>query len=177
MQYTLRAFVEIPDQRLDEACGTFCSMERAAYSLLREGSAGAVERLRHKGAYDRSHRTNFKLSNFMKRKMLRTMRLRALKTRMLSVEVDPAYSSRVAFAKYRKLFGGLNWHQLASFVIGRRALGYGEAPVFDRMPRTRKEEVMWDHCVKYYGYRPRIQTSPRHERMKRKSGGMATEEG
>ncbi|MDG7010299.1 MAG: hypothetical protein JRM71_05835 [Nitrososphaerota archaeon] len=70
-------------------------------------NAVAVERLRFKGAYDRSPRTNFKLSNFMKRKMLQTIELRALKTKMLSVDVDPAYSSKVALAKYRRRFGGL----------------------------------------------------------------------
>ncbi|MDG7025977.1 MAG: hypothetical protein JRN11_04455, partial [Nitrososphaerota archaeon] len=59
-------------------------------------NAVAVEKLRFKGAYDRSPRTNFKLSNFMKRKMLQTIELRALKTKMLSVDVDPAYSSKVA---------------------------------------------------------------------------------
>ncbi|MDG7012772.1 MAG: hypothetical protein JRN11_04460 [Nitrososphaerota archaeon] len=40
MQYTVRAFIEGRDARLDETCRTFCSMERTAYSLLREG-AGA----------------------------------------------------------------------------------------------------------------------------------------
>lgn len=134
-------------------------------------NAVAVEELRLKGAYDRSPRTNFKLSNFMKRKMLQTARLHALKMKMLSVEVDPAYTTVAAVAKYGTRFGGFNRHQLAAFVIARRALGYGEAPVLGCLPSTKKEGRMWNHCVRYYGHQPRIQALPRHEPLEWKSGG------
>ncbi len=134
-------------------------------------NAVAVEELKFKGAYDFLPRTNFKLSNFMKRKMLERIRLSALKMGMLSVEVNPAYTSLAAMSKYGKRFGGFNRHQLAAFVIARRALGYGEAPVLDCLPKTRRERTMWNHCVRYYGYQPRIQTLPHHEPMERKSDG------
>jgi hypothetical protein len=134
-------------------------------------SAVAVERLRFNGAYDFGSRTNFKLSNFMKRKMLQTIRLHALKMRMLSLEVDPAYSSKVAIVKYGKRCGGFNRHQLAAFVIARRALGYGEAPVLDCLPRTKQERSMWNHCIRYYGCLPQIQTLPHREPMEWKSDG------
>jgi transposase len=136
-------------------------------------SAVAVERLRFKGAHDFSPRTNFKLSNFMKRKMLQTIRLHALKMRMLSVEVNPAYTSKVAVAKYGKRYGGFNRHQLAAFVIARRALGYGEAPVLDCLPRTKQDRSMWNRCVSYYGHPSELPTPPRREPMERKSGGDA----
>jgi IS605 OrfB family transposase len=134
-------------------------------------NAVAVERLRFKGAYDFGPRTNFKLSNFMKRKMLQTIRLHALKTGMLSVEVNPAYTSKVAVAKYGTSHGGFNRHQLASFVIARRALGYGEAPVLDCLPRTKHERSMWNRCIRYYGCLPQIQTLLHREPMEWKSGG------
>lgn len=54
-------------------------------------------------------------------------------------------------AKYGRRFGGFDRHQLAAFVIARKALGYGEAPAFDCLPRTRKKETMWDRCVRHYG--------------------------
>jgi hypothetical protein len=76
----------------------------------------AVERLRFNGAYDFGSRTNFKLSNFMKSKMIHTIRLHALKMGMLSLEVDPVYSSKVAIIKYGKRYGGFNRHQLAAFI-------------------------------------------------------------
>ncbi len=131
----------------------------------------AVETLKLKGAYDYSPKTNFKLSNFMRRRMLEVIKLHALKMSMMSVEVNPAYTSMVAIAKYGKRFGGFNRHQLAAFVIARRALGYGEAPLLACLPRSRKENAMWNHCVRYYGYSPAIQTLLHHEPMERKSGG------
>jgi hypothetical protein len=136
-------------------------------------SAVAVERLMFNGAYDFSSRINSKLSNFMKRKMLQMVRLHALKMGMLSLEVDPAYSSKVAIVKYGKRYGGFNRHQLAAFVIARRALGYGEAPVLDCLPRTKQDRSMWNHCVSYYGRPSELPTPPRREPMERKSGGDA----
>ncbi|MBI3023400.1 MAG: hypothetical protein HYY68_06700, partial [Thaumarchaeota archaeon] len=47
----------------------------------------------------------------------------------------------------------------------------GEAPVLGCLPSRRKEKVMWNHCVRYYGYSPAIQTLLHHESMERKSGG------
>ncbi|MDG7018277.1 MAG: hypothetical protein JRN73_08000 [Nitrososphaerota archaeon] len=186
MQYTLRAFVEGRDQRLDAICRTFCSMERTAYNLLREGmSAGAVkatlrERYGVKNARwcqsamnqaraviaSQEEGIGYRIEQF--REKTRNMKE---KLERLSVDVNHAYSSRVALAKYGKLFGGFNRHQLAAFVIARRALGFGERPAFDCLPGERKERAMWNHCVRYYGYHPRIQTSPRHEPMEWKSGG------
>jgi len=140
-------------------------------------NAVAVEGLRFKGAYDSSARTNFKLSNFMTSKMLQRIRLSALKMGMMSVVVDPAYSSKVAVAKYGSRFGGFDRHQLAAFVIGRRALGYGEAPALDCLPKSTKERVMWNRCVQYYGYSLAIQTWPRREPMERKSAVDVNGEG
>ncbi len=134
-------------------------------------NAVVLEKLKFKGAHDFGARTNFKLSNFMKRKMLQTIRLHALKMKMLAVEVDPAYSTMVAIAKYVKRFRGFNRHQLAAFVIARRALGYGEAPVLNCLPSTKKEASMWNRCIQHYGYQPQLQTLPHHEPMERKSGG------
>ena len=113
--------------------------------------------------------------------MLQTMRLHALRMKMLCVGVNPAYSSMVALAKYSRQFGGFNRHQLAAFVVARRALGYGEAPALSCLPETKKERRMWNHCLRYYGYQPQIQTSTRHEPLEWKSagdnngGGMVTE--
>ncbi len=134
-------------------------------------NAVAVETLKLKGAFDYSPKTNFKLSNFMRRRMLEVINLHALKMNMMNLEVNPAYSSKVAVIKYGRQFGGFNRHQLAAFVIARRALGYGEAPVPGCLPRSRKEKVMWKHCVRYSRYSPAIQTLLHHEPMERKSGG------
>jgi hypothetical protein len=70
-----------------------------------------------------------------------------------------------------KLYGGFNRHPLASFIIARRALGYGEAPVLDCLPKTRKNAAMWNNCIRYYGYPPQIQTLLHREPMEWKSYG------
>ncbi len=139
--------------------------------LTHHCNALAVEELNFKGAYDYTPETNFKLSNFMRKKMLEVVKLHALKMKMLFVVVNPAYSSRAAVAKYGKQLGGFNRHQLAAFVIARRALGYGEPPVLNRLPNTKNEKRMWNHCIRYYGYSPAVQTLLHHEPMERKSGG------
>jgi len=110
-------------------------------------------------------------SNFMKRKMIHTIRLHALKMRMLSVEVNPPHTSKVAIIKYGKRYGGFNRHQLAAFTIARRALGYGEALVLDCLPRTKQERKMWNNCIRYYGYLPQIHTLLHSEPMEWKSYG------
>lgn len=144
-------------------------------------NALAIENLKFKGGYDFSPSLNLKLSNFMSRKMSETIRLHALKMGMLTVEVNAAYTSKVALTKYSRQFGGFNRHLLAAFVIARRALGYGEAPTESCLPKTRKERSMWNHCIMYYGYSPQIQTLLQREPMEWKSaddvngGGEVTE--
>lgn len=131
----------------------------------------ALESLKFEVAYDYSPATNFKLSNFMKRKMLERIKLSALKMNVMTVEVNPAYTSMAATAKYSRQFGGFNRHQLAAFVIARRALGLGEAPAIECLPKTRREKAMWNHCMRYYGYSPAIQTLTRHEPMEWRNDG------
>lgn len=145
-------------------------------------NAVAVERLRLRGAYDYGSVTNMKLSNFMRRKMVQTVRIHALRMNMVSVEVNPAYTTKVAEAKYcSKQFGGFNGHQLAAFVIARRVLGYGEVPSSVCLPKTKKQKMMWNYCIRYYGYSPQSQTLLQHEPMEWKSvedvngGGGITE--
>jgi hypothetical protein len=58
-----------------------------------------------------------------------------------------------------------------SFVIARRALGYGEAPVLDCIPRTKQERKMWNNCIRYYGYLPQIHILLHSEPMEWKSDG------
>ena len=113
------------------------------------------------------------LSNFMNRKMANRIKLAALKKGMLSVGVPAPYSSMVAIAKYGRNFGGFSRHQLAAFVIARRALGFGEIPIPHCFPKTRKERRMWNYCAEFYGHQSQVQTRSRHEPLEWKSAGNA----
>ncbi|MDG6907174.1 MAG: hypothetical protein JRN20_15475 [Nitrososphaerota archaeon] len=140
-------------------------------------NALSVEELKFKGAYDRDSKTNYKLSNFMKKKMIEVIKLHALRKSMVVLEVNPAYTSMVAIAKYGMQFGGFNRHQLAAFVIGRRALGYKESPTGICLVKTRKEKKMWRYCSKNYGYKSQLQTLLLHEPMEWKSAWADNGEG
>jgi hypothetical protein len=133
-------------------------------------NALAVEDLNFLGAHDYDPKTNMKLSNFLRKKMIDTIKLHALKRDMLVLDVDPAYTSKVATRKYGRQFGGFNRHQLAAFVIGRRALGYKEFPIEICQPVRKNEKRMWRYCSRnYYGYQSQLQTMLLHEPMERKS--------
>jgi hypothetical protein len=131
----------------------------------------ALEEMRFKGVYSFSRRNNYVLSNFMKHKMASRIQLAALKMDMLSVLVPAAYTSLVALAKYRRGYGGFGRHQLAAFVIGRRALGFGEIPTARCMPETRKDHKMWNYCAAFYGHQSQVQTLFRREPLEWKSAG------
>jgi hypothetical protein len=66
------------------------------------------------------------IANFMHRKQLELIALKALKRELILVRVPAAYSSRIAAAKYKPIFPRISVHQLAAFVLGRRALGLTE---------------------------------------------------
>ena len=134
-------------------------------------NALALEEFRFKGVFDSSRRNNFVLSNFMKGKMEERIRLSGIKMGMLSVGVPAAYTSMVAETKCGGNFGGFNRHQLAAFVIARRALGFGEAPTSSIIPTAPRDRRMWNYCLKYYGHQSLIQTLFRREPLERKSVG------
>jgi IS605 OrfB family transposase len=133
-------------------------------------NALAVEDLKFKGDHDYNPKTNMKLSNFMRKKMIETIKLHALGRNMIVLDVDPAYTSKVAVTKYGKKFGGFNRHQLAAFVIARRALRYKESPTEICLPMKKEEKRMWKYCSKNYcGYQSQPQTLLQHEPMECKS--------
>ncbi|MFQ6130295.1 MAG: hypothetical protein ACE5OT_05805 [Candidatus Hadarchaeaceae archaeon] len=100
-----------------------------------------VERLRFGMAIEGNHRANRAKCNFLRKKLLELIRSRALKLEWICAEVNPAYSSVAARIKYTKRFSRFNSHQLAAFVLARRALGYGErlsAEQLEPIPKRRR---------------------------------------
>jgi hypothetical protein len=83
--------------------------------------AVVVERLRLKGVEHGRH-ANRLLATFMRRKLLDLVAVKALRREWILVRVSPAYSSRIAAAKYKPVFPRMSVHQLAAFVLGRRHL-------------------------------------------------------
>ncbi|MFQ6071251.1 MAG: hypothetical protein ACE5KT_00920 [Methanosarcinales archaeon] len=88
----------------------------------------AIEDLKFNQDHDTNKKFNRITHNFTKTKIVNTIKTRALKEDFVIKEVHPAYSSIIGKLKYKDIYG-LNDHQSAAFVIGRRALGFT-----DRMP-------------------------------------------
>jgi hypothetical protein len=87
--------------------------------------AVAIERLRLKGAEHGKH-ANRLIANFMRRKLIELVAVKVLRREWILVRVPAAYLSRIAAAKYKPIFPRMSVHQLAAFVLGRKALGLGE---------------------------------------------------
>jgi IS605 OrfB family transposase len=90
-----------------------------------------LELLKFKRAYDSNANNNRILSNFAKEKMIQTFKAKAIKECMIIAEVDPKYSSKIALEKYAKQLQAFQRHELATFIIARRALGYSEQPTLN----------------------------------------------
>jgi len=104
-------------------------------------NAVVIERLRFGMVQEGNHRANRACSNFLHRKLLELVKLRALKLDWICAEVNPTYSSVAARLKYSQQFSRFNSHQLAALVLGRRALGYGEhlnAKQLEQIPKRRR---------------------------------------
>ncbi len=104
-------------------------------------NAVVVERLRFDMVQENSHRANRMYSNFLRKKLIELIRIRALKLDWICVEVNTSYSSIAGELKYGQQFASFNRHQLAALVLARRALGYGEklsAEQLESIPRRRR---------------------------------------
>jgi hypothetical protein len=84
-----------------------------------------IEDLKLRGV-EHGPKANRLIANFMHRKQLDLIATKALKRELILVHVPAAYSSRIAQTKYKPNFPRMSIHQLAAFVLGRRALGFRE---------------------------------------------------
>ncbi|RLF13551.1 MAG: hypothetical protein DRN06_08465 [Thermoprotei archaeon] len=86
----------------------------------------AVEDLNIKKTPDYPPQVNRLIANFVRKRLAQTIRSRAIREGFLLIKVQPAYTSKIARLKYGRMFPRFNTHQLAGFIIARRALGHGE---------------------------------------------------
>ena len=93
----------------------------AAYGL----NTIAIEDLRFSKQFGACRQFNRVKSNFVYRQLFSTLQAQALKQGFAVHEVNPAFTSLLGGWKYQQRYG-LNGHQAAALVIGRRGLGYGE---------------------------------------------------
>lgn len=124
-------------------------------------NAVVVEKLRFGMLLEGNHRANRVISNFLRKKILELVRLRALKLGWLCAGVNTSYSTVASGLKYGKQFSCFNRHQLAAFVLARRALGYGEnlsKEQFELIPKCRRAYAV-RIISSFYGHRHELPRS------------------
>lgn len=93
---------------------------------------------------------------------------RLVKREWILCEDDPAWTSAIAKAKYKRQFPRLSIHQLAAYMLGRGALGFGENVSAEDLAviPERKRRYAQAYAWSFYGRRhpyltPRIPTDGR----------------
>ena len=97
---------------------------------LREKKPICIEKLKIKGSkkikdYNSNKSKNFGGNMFAYDKMTSALKSRAKKCGVEVYEVEPQYTSLIGYIKYMPYYK-LSVHNMASYVIGRRCLGYEE---------------------------------------------------
>lgn len=95
------------------------------YLLSWNAGAIVVEDITLKQDHDTNKRFNRLVHSFAKTKMQKAIISRGIKFGFKIKKVNPAYTSVIGRFKYSKKYG-LSVHEAASFVIGRRGLGFDE---------------------------------------------------
>jgi len=85
----------------------------------------AIESLDFSKKYGTSRKFNRVKANFVYRKLVKTVHSNVIRKNFYLKEINPAFTSVIGELKYAKCYG-LNNHQAAALVIGRRALGFAE---------------------------------------------------
>ena len=140
-------------------------------------NAVVVERLKFGMSTKGNHRTNRIKSNFLRKKLIELVKMRAMKLEWVRAEVNASYSSIAGVLKYNKQFSRFNQHQLAALVLARRALGYGEklnVEQLEQIPKRRRTYAI-RIIQSFYGHRhellrPRLGTDGRMSGVDAKGG-------
>ncbi|RHW30807.1 IS200/IS605 family accessory protein TnpB-related protein [Oceanobacillus profundus] len=98
-----------------------------------------LEDLTFQQIHDTNKMLNRLTANFAYRKLHHALMTRGLKYGFKMKQVNPAYTSVIGRFKYSKMYG-LSAHEAASYVIGRRGLGFDEK-IPRELIKTLKEKV------------------------------------
>lgn len=150
--------------------------------LFFHADAVVIEELAMKGVEHGKH-ANRLIANFMHRKLLELVAVKALRREWILVRVPAAYSSRIAAAKYKPRYPRMSVHRLAAFVLGRRALGFREQLDLSQLKAVagcvRKRQA-WVEALFLHGHRhpyltPRIPADGRIGMQDAKGRGASDE--
>lgn len=121
--------------RRDNLCG---ELAKEAIEIAKvEGCAIAIEDLKFKN--DRDVKVKFARikSQFVYSKLLSALETKAKREGIQVIKVKPQYTSKIGLYKYSNQYG-LNVHESAALVIGRRAYGYNN----EKVPKLLKDKLL-----------------------------------
>ena len=127
---------------IEEAVKQLCEIAVSKNKTL-GGEDLNTEESKSKLLYGNSKR-NKKLSQFAYAKIMSAIDSRAYKSNLYVYKRNPAYTSQIGKLKYMKPLG-LSIHDSASYVIGRRCLGYKE-----KIPKIYKKFLSNDLKSKHH---------------------------
>lgn len=102
------------------------------------------ENLRFKKQFENLGRIfNRKKSNFVWKKILTLLKRKCIENGIKQKHINPAFTSVIGRLKYQRMFN-LSVHQSASYVVGRRGLGFNEKLSLYKYPSRLVKELVLD---------------------------------
>lgn len=120
--------------RRENLCGELA--KRVIEIAKEENCAIAIEDLKFKNDIDVKRKFARIKSSFIYRKLLTKLETKAIKEGVQVIKIKPQYTSKIGLYKYSHQYG-LNTHESAALVIGRRALGKNE-----KVPKILKDKLI-----------------------------------
>jgi len=93
---------------------------------------------------NRGRKFNKVKSNFVWKKLLTLLKHKCVENGIMYKKVNPAFTSVIGKLKYQKMYS-LSIHESASYVIGRRGLGFNERLSLYKYPHEKVKELVFDH--------------------------------
>jgi IS605 OrfB family transposase len=120
--------------RRDNICGELA--KQAIEIAKRENCGVSIEDLKFKNDIDVTRKFARIKNSFIYRKLLTSLETKAIKEEVQTVKVKPQYTSKIGLYKYSYQYG-LNAHESAALVIGRRAFDTSE-----KVPKILKDKLL-----------------------------------
>lgn len=119
-----------------------CIVKQIIQYALKAKKGIVFESLKFKKHFENLGRKfNRTRSNFVWKKILNLLERKCIENRIMRRKVNPAFSSVIGRLKYQKMFN-LSIHQSASYVVGRRGLGYNEKLSLYKYPSRLVKELV-----------------------------------
>ncbi len=121
-----------------------CIVKQIMQYALNRNKGIVFENLKFKKEFEnQGRRFNRIKSNFVWKKLLTLLERKCIENGIQYKKVNPAFTSVIGKFKYQKMYN-LSIHESASYIIGRRGLGFNEKLSLYKYPSKYVKEVVFD---------------------------------